>query len=209
MSQTPAEGQQAGAPALPAGVQPGSAAAQAIAAQGQQQTPPPPADDAGRAGGPEALKADLAKERQQRHALEAQVAQIQQQNTQQLEALKTALGLSENQTPEQIKAAATAAQNELKSAQAQVSVARLAGKGGANLTALLDSRTFLNSLSQIDSANDDAVLTAIKAAVQSNPALAAQRVGAGANDAGAGGGGGNVKPSMSEIIRAAAGHGGQ
>lgn len=208
-SQAPAEGSaQGGGQQLPAGVQPGSAAAQAIAAQGQQQTPPP-ADDAGRAGGPEALKADLATERQKRHALEAQVTQIQQQNTQQLEALKTALGLGENQTPEQIKAAATAAQNELKSAQAQVSVARLAGKGGANLTALLDSRTFLNSLSQIDSANDDAVLTAIKAAVQSNPALAAQRVGAGANDAGAGGGGGNVKPSMSEIIRAAAGHGGQ
>jgi hypothetical protein len=213
-SQAPAEGAAQGGgqgQQLPAGVQPGSAAAQAIAAQGQQQAPTTGAtnDDAGRAGGPEALKADLATERQKRHALEAQVAQIQQQNTQQLEALKTALGLGENQTPEQIKAAATAAQNELKSAQAQVSVARLAGKGGANLTALLDSRTFLNSLSQIDSSNDDAVLTAIKAAVQSNPALAAQRVGAGANDAGAGGGGGAQQPTMSDLIRAAAGFGDQ
>jgi hypothetical protein len=211
-SQAPAEGAQGGGQGqqLPAGVQPGSAAAQALqAGGGQQSADAKNTDDAGRAGGPEALKADLATERQKRHALEAQVAQIQQQNTQQLEALKTALGLGENQTPEQIKAAATAAQNELKAAQAQVSVARLAGKGGANLTALLDSRTFLNSLSQIDSSNDDAVLTAIKAAVQSNPALAAQRVGAGANDAGAGGGGGAQQPTMSDLIRAAAGFGDQ
>lgn len=209
------EGQQQGqGQQLPPGVQPGSAAAQALAAQGQQAPPQGQQqsgaanDDAGRAGGPEALKADLAKERQQRHALEAQLAQIQQQNTQQLETLKTALGLGDAKTPEQLQAAATAAQNELKSAQAQVSVARLAGKGGANLTALLDSRTFLDSLGQIDASNDDAVLTAIKSAVQANPALAAVRVGAGSNDAGAGGGAGNSRPTMSDLIRAAAGKGG-
>lgn len=205
------EGQQQGqGQQLPPGVQPGSAAAQALAAQGQQgqQQSGAANDDAGRAGGPEALKADLAKERQQRHALEAQLAQIQQQNTQQLETLKTALGLGDAKTPEQLQAAATAAQNELKSAQAQVSVARLAGKGGANLTALLDSRTFLDSLGQIDASNDDAVLTAIKSAVQANPALAAVRVGAGSNDAGAGGGAGNSRPTMSDLIRAAAGKGG-
>lgn len=217
-SQAPAEGaaqgggqgQQAGAPALPPGVQPGSAAAQAIAAQqgqGQQQSGAGN-DDAGRAGGPDALKADLAAERQKRHQLEAQVAQIQQQNTQQLEALKTALGLGNAQTPEQLQAAVAAKDNDLKAAQAQVSVARLSAKGGANLTALLDSRTFLDSLSKIDTANDDAVVSAIKAAVQNNPALALTRPGAGASDAGAGGGAGNVKPTMTDLIRAAAGKGG-
>jgi hypothetical protein len=199
---------------LPPGVQPGSAAAQALAAQAAGGGNGSGAgggnsgnatDDANRAGGPEALKADLAKERQQRHELQAQIEQLKTGQNQQLEALKSALGLGENQTPEQIKAAATAAQNELKSAQAQVSVARLAGKGGANLIALLDSRTFLDSLSKIDAANDDAVLTAIKSAVQSNPALAAQRVGAGANDAGAGSGTGAPKASMNDLIRTAAG----
>jgi hypothetical protein len=219
-SQAPAEGAAQGGgqgQQLPAGVQPGSAAAQALAAQqqqgqqsntgGGQQSADGKNDDAGRAGGPEALKADLASERAKRHQLEQQVAQLQQGQNQQIEALKKALGLGEAQTPEQLAAAATAAQNELKAAQAQVSVARLAGKGGANLTALLDSRTFLDSLSKIDATNDDAVLTAIKSAVQANPALAAQRVGAGANDAGAGGGAGGQKPSFSDLIRAAAGHG--
>lgn len=218
-SQAPAEGaaqgggqgQQAGAPALPPGVQPGSAAAQAIAAQqgqGQQQQSGADNGDAGRAGGPDALKADLASERAKRHQLEAQVAQIQQQNTQQLEALKTALGLGNAQTPEQLQAAVAAKDNDLKAAQAQVSVARLSAKGGANLTALLDSRTFLDSLSKIDTANDDAVVSAIQAAVKANPALALTRPGAGASDAGAGGGAGNVKPTMTDLIRAAAGKGG-
>lgn len=214
-SQAPAEGAAQGGgqgQQLPPGVQPGSAAAQALAAQqqgqGQQGQGQQGADDTNRAGGPEALKADLAAERQKRHQLEAQVTQIQQQSAQQMEALKAAFGLGENQTPEQIKAAATQAQNELKAAQAQISVARLATKGNANLTSLLDSRTFLDSLSKIDASNDDAVLAAIKSAVQANPALAAQRLGAGANDAGAGGGGGAQKPSFSDLIRAAAGHGG-
>jgi hypothetical protein len=217
-SQAPAEGAAQGGgqgqQQLPPGVAPDSTVGQAFAAQqqgqqtGGQQGQQQGNDDSGRAGGPDALKADLAKERQRRHELEQQVAQIQQGQTQQLDALKKAFGLGESQTPEQLQAAATAAQNELRSAQAQVSVARLAGKANANLVALLDSRTFLDSLSKIDATNDDAVLTAIKSAVQANPALAAQRVGAGANDAGAGGGGGSHTPSISDLIRAAAGHGG-
>lgn len=222
-SQAPADGAAQGGgqgQQLPPGVQPGSAVAQALQAQGQQQGQPQgnvnqsggqtssSGDDNGRAGGPDALKADLARERQQRHALEAQVQQLQQGQTQQLDALKKALGLEAGQTPEQIQAAATQAQNELKQAQAQVSVARLSEKGGANLTALLDSRSFLNSLSTIDTTNDEAVLTAIKSAVQTNPALALRRPGAGSQDAGAGGGGGAQTPTINDLIRSAAGHGG-
>lgn len=190
---------------LPGGVAQHSAAAQAAAAAaGGQQTAA--TDDTNRAGGPDALKADLAAERAKRHTAEAAATAAQTAATQQLEAFKKALGLSEGQTPEQLQAAAEAAKGQASAATAQLQVFKLARAAGGDAEALLDSASFLSSLNSIDSNDPAAVTAAIKAAVEGNNKLAAQKVApAGSRDAGQGAGNGTATPTMNDLIRGAAG----
>lgn len=202
-NEPPAGGAPAGGTGpLPGGVAQHSAAAQAAAAGAQ----PPVTDDANRAGGPDALKADLARERAARHTAEAAATAAKTAADEQLEAFKKALGLSEGQTPEQLKAAAEAAKGTATAAQAQLQVFKLAKAAGGDADALLDSASFLTSLSTIDANDPAAVTAAIKAAVDSNKSLALQKVApAGSRDAGQGAGNGTTAPTMTDLIRIAAG----
>lgn len=204
MSQTPAEGQgqQSGVPALPAGVQPGSAAASAVeppTQQGQQS------DDQGK-GGKEAVLADLAKERQQRHALEQQL-QAQAKAFDDFKAsLGNALGVNPQQvTPEQLAAQNAQAQATQQEAMTQLAVFQLAPTAGADPTKLLDSRSFLNSIKDIPPTDTAALQKAIKTAVDNNKTLGLVRPGAGSTDAGTTAGTNGQKPSISELLRAASG----
>lgn len=193
----------------PAGQQQNGVAAHSAAAQAQAAAAAatsPASDDANRAGGPEALKADLAAERQKRHAAEAAAAEAKRLAEEQLENFKKALGLSEGQTPEQLKAAAEAAKGTATAAQAQLSVYRLAKSAGGDPDALLDSASFLQSIATIDPTDAAAMTAAIKAAVENNKALALQKVApSGSRDASQGAGNGTAQPTMSDLIRAAAG----
>lgn len=210
MSQTPAEGggqgQQSGTPPqLPAGVQPGSAAASAVTppAQGQQAG----TDDANRAGGQAALQADLAKERQQRHAAEAAVTEL----TKKFETLQTglgqALGLQGQQvTPEQLQQQAQQSLAQQQQAMTQLAVHQIAATAGADPLKLLDSASFLESLKTLQPTDHAGISAAIKAALERNKGLAARSASAGSADAGTTQGAGGQKASMSDLFRAAAGH---
>lgn len=194
-----------GAPAtgpLPGGVAQHSAAAQAAAAA---QTPPAGDQTSDKPAGYVPV-AEVAQERQKRHQLEQEVAAIKKASEDQLNAFKQALGLSEGQTPEQLKAAAEAAKGQATAATAQLQVFKLAKDAGGDPHALLDSASFLQSLSSVDTNDPASVTAAIKAAVDSNKNLAARKVGpGGSSDAGQGAGGGTAAPTMSDLIRAAAG----
>lgn len=200
----PANEAPAGGAPLPGGVAQHSAAAQAAAAAqapatgDQQQTGDKPPGHV--------PVAELAQERQKRHELEAQLAATKKSSDDALAAIKTALGLGDSQTPEQLKAAAEAAKGQATAATAQLQVFKLAKDAGGDAHALLDSASFLQSLSSVDTNDPAAVTAAIKAAVEKNKNLALQRVApGGSRDAGQGAGGGTAQPTMSELIRAAAG----
>jgi Asp-tRNA(Asn)/Glu-tRNA(Gln) amidotransferase B subunit len=189
--------------AAAAGVAPDSAAGQALDAQAA-------AAAAGAAG--EAKPAgyvpvgELAQERQKRHAAEQAATAAQTASTAQIEALKKALGISEGQTPEQLAAAVEAAKGTASEAVAQLAVFKLAPTAGGDAAALLDSASFLATLKTIDTTNEEAVKAAVTAAIAANPKLAAQKVApGGSRDAATGSGSGSTKPTMNELMRAAAG----
>lgn len=202
-NEPPAGGAPAGNGPLPGGVAQHSAAAQAAAAQqapGDQQQ----ATDTKPPG--HVPVAELAQERQKRHELEAQLAATKKSSEDALAAIKTALGLGDAQSPEQLKAAAEAAKGQATAATAQLQVFKLAKDAGGDPHALLDSASFLQSLSKVDTNDPAAVTAAIKAAVESNKNLALQKVApGGSRDASQGAGSGTTQPTMSDLIRAAAG----
>ena len=215
MSQTANEGQQSGQPALPNGVQPGSAAANALDAQAAAAKT---AADAAKQTGDQKPAGyvpvgELAQERQKRHELEQKVAGLEKAQSDQLSAFKQALGLSDaQQTPEQIQSAMQQTLNqqasEHKAALTQLAVHQLAAANGADPAALLDSNKFLTSIKDLAPTDTAGITKAITDAVAANKQLAATKsVSPGAGDAGQGAGGGGSKPTTSDLIRAAAGFG--
>lgn len=124
----------------------------------------------------------------------------------------TALGVTtaENEPPqdpaEQVKALTTqVAENRERAEQAtrELAVYRSAQKAGANPDALLDSRSFMNTLSTIDATDPDEVTKAIKTAVTNNPTLKAnQAFGPNRIDHTPGGAGHAEPKSLEEAIQA-------
>lgn len=92
----------------------------------------------------------------------------------QLAKIAEALGLApEKPDPEKIAAQLQQAQAEKASLARQNAVLLAANTAGADASALLDSRSFLASLENVDPGNPAAVLDAVKAAVAANPRYAA------------------------------------
>lgn len=192
----PAQGQQ-----LPPGVAPGSAAAQALQGQTQQTD-----TSGGQQSTGMVSVGELAAERKKRQDLETQLATLTANQTKFQEGIKQAMGLTEGQTPEQLQAAATAAQQQVKNANAQLAVTRLAAAAGADAGALLDSASFLAKLATIDSSKDEDVTQAIKDAVTANKALGSTKVApAGSGDAGRVGGDGAPTAGLNDLLRATRG----
>ncbi|MEY9837437.1 hypothetical protein [Streptacidiphilus sp. EB103A] len=75
----------------------------------------------------------------------------------------------------------TAAEAEARTAAVELAVFRSAAKAGADPEALLDSRTFLNALADVDPKDTAAVTKAINDAVKANPKLAAAAAAPGAS----------------------------
>lgn len=125
-------------------------------------------------GSKDAVLADLAKERDKR-----------QETEQKLDAVLTALGLKDAGQDVDPKQAAA----DLAATRAENAVLRV-GAGIADVDALLDSKSFTDSLARVDTANRDAVKAHIETFVQANPRYAAQATGQGpvpaSRDAGAG-----------------------
>lgn len=136
---------------------------------------PPPADppsdpkaEDGK-GGKDAILADLAKERDKR-----QQAEAQQQAT--LDAIAKALGLKADDAPPDPTALAekvTTSELRAQDAERKLAVFMAASQHDANATALLDSTSFMASVTAIDPTDSAAVAAAIEAAVKANPAFKA------------------------------------
>src|SRR5688500_14507335 len=199
--QSGAAGNGQGASSLPAGVAPGSAAAQAHEqAQAAATAAQTPAASTGTVP-----VAELAEERKKRQALETQVTELKTGQEQFMAGIKKAFGLQEQPTPEQLAAAATAAQSQATEANRQLAVYRTAAKAGGDPAKLLDSASFLATLKTLDPTNDSAVETAIKAAVEANKSLGLRVQSAGSGDAGRPGStGGSSQPGLNDLFRAAA-----
>lgn len=129
---------------------------------------PPPGDDAG-AGGKDALKADLATERDKRQELEQKFQKF-------AEGIGAALGITPAEvTPEQMAAQLTQATadkdtilQQLATANARLAIYDMA-PDGVNVRRLLDSRRFDTELGKVDVTDPAAVQAAITAFLDANP----------------------------------------
>lgn len=107
--------------------------------------------------------------------LKQQVAELSPLR-EQFDTIAKAFGAKTDEAPPDPEALAKQVSDEqakAREAAVQLAVYRNAGEHGANPDALLDSASFLRSLSEVDPTDAEAVGEAIKAAVEANPRLAA------------------------------------
>ena len=169
MTETPNSGAEAGE-------QPGST--EQTPQDDAQQPETGQGDDYKGAGSKDALKADLARERDARQALAQQLDQFKA-------GLAQALGIeSEQATPDQLAEQLTAAQAETASAKVQLAVFR-AAPAGVDANALLDSQQFLAAIGKADPADVGALSTIVTDFVAANPRFRTTNQAAGARDAAA------------------------
>lgn len=128
-----------------------------------QATEQQPEDDPNAAGGKVRLQADLAAERDKRQQLEQQFGQLR-------DGLAQALGINQGEqvTPEQLTQQLTEAQSERDGLNARLQVF-LNAPDGVDTRALLDSRSFTDTLGGIDLSNPAAVTQAVNDFVDSHP----------------------------------------
>lgn len=147
----------------------------------QQPTEPEQRDEYRGAGSKDALKADLATERDKRQQLEQQFGQLR-------DGLAKALGIDQGEqvTPEQLTQQLTEAQSERDSLNTRLQVF-LNAPEGVDVKALLDSRSFTDSLKGLDLSKPDSITGAVNDFVDAHPRFrAGNPTPPGARDAGAG-----------------------
>ena len=160
----------------------GDAAAQAAAQAATEAAAKTAADEAAAKAAAEDDKTDWKAEahkwekRSKDNKTALDTATSEKQST--LDAIAKAFGLKGDDDP--VKAAQTATEErdaarlETKATRIENAVLRAAAKNGADPEALTDSRSFMHALEAIDPTADDfaaQVGTAIKTAVEANPAL--------------------------------------
>lgn len=170
---------------------------EADAREGQnapEQPEVPQSEDKG-AGSKAAVLADLATERDKRQALESKFNDLR-------DGLAAALGLGQTEqvTPEQLTEQVNEAQRDAAQARAELAVFR-AVPDGIDAQALLDSKAFTQSLTEIDPANPDALAAAITGFVEANPRFRTGPSNPGARDAAAGGPTPTPAGSMDDLLR--------
>ena len=98
-------------------------------------------------------------------------------------------------------------QTEATEAARELAVYKAAATNGADPSKLLDSRSFLNSIKDVDHGDEKALGAAIKAAVDNNKSFASARVaGASTADTASGPGGGSTPKADMSLADAVAGH---
>lgn len=155
---------------------------------GQTAPTTPPAQNAAESdngkGSKAAVLADLAKERDERQALQTRVEEMSGL----LNSLKAVFGVGAETplTPEQMQAKIAESESTAKTAQIQLAVLKAADTKTVDVTGLLDSGSFQSQLKNLDISDESAVKKLIADFVAANPRFRAMPIGAGAGDAGAG-----------------------
>ncbi|WND36928.1 hypothetical protein RI578_22740 [Streptomyces sp. BB1-1-1] len=126
------------------------------------------------------LEADLAAARQEAGknrttAKQRAADEARQQLTAQLLGILDPSKAGQQATPEELTQQLTTAQDQARQTAVELAVYRTASTAGADPDALLDSRTFAESVAKLDPTDTTAITAAITAAVQANPRLAAQQ----------------------------------
>lgn len=165
------------------------------------QPAPNKTDDPNRAGGPEALRTDLAGERRARQSAETERDTVKGQ----LDAVLKALGLDTKPTEDPATAVQRAQANEAD-ARREVAVVRNAprdarGNYTVDVNALLDSRSFMASIADVDPNDAAGIAAKIAAHVQTNPPAPVVRYNAGSGDVAATGDPGTGPVDMDALIR--------
>lgn len=156
----------------PAPNEPPAAAATPPAPEPPKPTPPatdPWAD-------PEAARSEIERLRRENAAARtnAKAQAAEEARKEMAQQIGKIVGLvADEADPAKLAENLSKSQAEGKQARVELAVFRTAANAGADPAALLDSATFLASLASIDPADTAAVATAIKAAVEANPRLAA------------------------------------
>lgn len=117
----------------------------------------------------ESARAEAGKER-----VNAKTKAAEEATTETLKKVGVALGLivEENPDPVKLLAQVQEAQGKAKFAEVQLAIFHAADAANANARALLDSRSFLEKVAQIDTSDSRALTAVIEEAVAENPSLA-------------------------------------
>ena len=138
--------------------------------------------------------------------------------TEQMESLRTTLGKAlglikdddgkgEGPDAEALAAQVEKSQAEATSAARELAVYKAAASNGADPAKLLDSRSFLSSIENVDHTDDKAISAAIKTAVDGNKSFAlARAAGASTADTASGPGGGSTPKGEVSIHDAVTAH---
>lgn len=145
-------------------------------------TPPAPAQGDDAAATIARLESDLAAARAEagKSRVTAKQRAADEARTQLAQDIGRALGIipdGQEADPAQLTAQLTASQAQARQTAVELSVYRHAAEAGGDADALLDSRTFADSLDGVDPNDADAIRGAIEAAVGANPKLATAPAG--------------------------------
>lgn len=206
-----AGGAPAGDPA-PAGAPAGSQSDPAPADPPQDPAPsdPPADDEQGSQADDPKLKA--ARDEAAQNRIKAREAASEKDQL--IQTLGKALGLVKDDDEqgkgpdaEALAAQVEKSQTEATEAARELAVYKAAATNGADPSKLLDSRSFLNSIKDVDHGDEKALGAAIKAAVDNNKSFASARVaGASTADTASGPGGGSTPKADMSLADAVAGH---
>lgn len=124
---------------------------------------------------PDTLKAEIARLRRENGAARTNAKQTaaDEARAELAQQIGKALGLVEDEQvdPTELTQQLTASQGAARQAQVELAVFRAAVGSDADPAALLDSRSFLEKVAQIDPSDADAITAAIAEVVTANPRL--------------------------------------
>lgn len=191
---------------------PGTNDAETPPNDGQQGTQTPPADDDEHGSQADDPKLKAARDEAAQNRIKAREA------TEQMESLRTTLGKAlglikdddgkgEGPDAEALAAQVEKSQAEATTAARELAVYKAAASNGADPAKLLDSRSFLSSIENVDHTDDAAIGKAIKTAVDGNKSFAlARAAGASTADTASGPGGGSTPKAEVSLEDAVASH---
>lgn len=140
-------------------------------------TPPPSAPSGNVWDDPTAAKAEIERLRRENGAARtnAKAQAADDARNELAQAIGKALGIVQDEKidPAELTKQLTESQASTKHAQVELAVFKAAGQAGGDPAALLDSQSFLKSLSDVDPSDSQAVQAAIARAVEANPRLGA------------------------------------
>lgn len=190
-----------------------AALAKSIAETKVTETPPADDDEQGeqpsQADDPRlrAARDEAYKNRQKANAAAQEMESLRTTLGKALGLIKDDDGKSEGPDAEALAAQVEKSQAEATTAARELAVYKAAASNGADPAKLLDSRSFLSSIENVDHTDDAAIGKAIKTAVDGNKSFAlARAAGASTADTASGPGGGSTPKAEISLADAVASH---